>query len=304
MANNRVLNFSSFNGINESDGFSKKNIGIIGPFEDGDMKIKIGAPSGFIVEDSGDDVLLSFGDNSISIPSRCCKIDGNTAIIKTKMNWFDNDENMDNFYSLVDNYISQKSGSEISEDAGILDDVSMICDLLGIEVIDPSINKNAKNNYDCSIGNKREIEISKSGSDDLFKNLRLYKNQESIHPDIHIKKKSGDFSCKYRTENGVFDTSHDNFRDILKNPIDTYLINVCLEKDDDKESEKALVDHLMKLLKYHDWKLPESETSSPEKHKKETSEIKKIMNILSNTIPEEHIEEMYTDARQRFLKSE
>lgn len=304
MVNNRVLNFSSFDSINESNGFSKKNIGIIGPFDNGDMKIKIGVQPGFMMEENGEDVRLSFGENSISIPSRCCKIDGNTATIKTKMNWFEDDDNMDNFYSVIDSYISQKSSPEINEDSIVLDDVSMICDLLGIEVTDPKISKTSNKDYDCSIGKGREIEVSKSGSDDLFKNLRFYKNQDSIHPDIHIKKKSGDFSCKYRTDRGVFDTSHDNFRDILKNPVDSYLINVCLEKDDDKESEKALVDHLMKLLKYHDWKLPESETSSPEKHKKESSEIKKIMSILSNTIPEEHIEEMYTDARQRFIKPE
>jgi hypothetical protein len=38
-----------------------------------------------------------------------------------------------------------------------------------------------------------------------------------------------------------------------------------------------------------------------ERYLEETSEIKRVMEMLKNSIPEKHIEEMYTDARSKFI---
>ena len=56
----------------------------------------------------------------------------------------------------------------------------------------------------------------------------------------------------------------------------------------------------MKLFKYHSWSDKGVSSNTP-KNIQEKAEIKRIMNMLKNSIPESHIDEMYTDARSKFL---
>jgi hypothetical protein len=67
------------------------------------------------------------------------------------------------------------------------------------------------------------------------------------------------------------------------------------------DHQKDLVDHLLKLFKYHNWEKPENGSSKMERYLEETSEIKRVLEMLKNSIPEKHIEEMYTDARSKFI---
>lgn len=296
--NKNVLSSFEFFSLNESKAFSKRDLGVIGPLPGGELKIRIN--DNFEVSENleNNSVVLKVKDQNVELPSNSCRIDNGLVEVKTDMNWFKNADNFDNFYNLIEEYIS----CQIENKKNVLiDDVNLVTEELGIS--DDVVDYDSENDTEISgsLSNGMEFEFYKSSQEDPMKKILLYKNSEEIHPSIEVRRKGSKFSCRYRTPYGKFESDHDNLTSILKSPIDRYLVSVCSNKDSE-EDQKELVNHLLKLFKYHSWETPQD--GSPEvveKYTQESKEIKRVMEILKNSIPEKHIEEMYTDARSKFI---
>ncbi len=299
---NKTLSFHLFEKIQESKSISKKDIGVIGPNLSGEIKLRLENP-GLVLKrvEEGDNQVFSIGEKSCSIPKKYVTISTQPGYeivsFDTNTNWFKQEHNMDRFEDVMEEFISSKfsnlgkSFNKFEEDANIL------LDLLGIEEDVKSYSHTSPLKLDAEISNGMELELVRENEKDMFKKLFLYKNSDSIHPFISIKRKGNRFNCQYRTPKGNYECKHDSISEMLENPIDKYLLCVCIGSEIE-HSQRELVDHLMKIFKYHSW------TNSEEKNSKniqERKEIKRIMEILKNSIPEEHIEEMYSDARSKFL---
>lgn len=243
-------------------------------------------------------IIFKVKDSEVEIPENCCKISDRYVEIKTDMSWFKNNDNFEKLYNLVENYISCQKENQTNS---LVEDVNLVTEELGVfhDVVDFGMIGDTE--IQGNLSNGMEFEFFKSSKEDPFKKILLYKNSDEIHPTIEIKRKGSTFNCRYRTPKGKFESEHDKLSLITKSPIDKYLVSVCCGKDQEQD-QKELVNHLFKLFKYHSWQTPENKSPEiVEKYSQESKEIKRVMEILKNSIPDKHIEEMYTDARSKFI---
>jgi len=305
--NNRALYFSQFVSVNESSHISKKDVGMIGPLPGGEVKFRVAVPHINLKRvEEGDNCTFEMNGNKCSIPKKCMHIATqpgfDTITFDTNMNWFKTPANMDSFSKVWEDYISgeyRKLGKRMNS---LEEDVNILSDYLGIPDDVKDFDTQSPLEITGFLDNGMEFELEKETPDDLVKNFRVYLNADTVHPLVKIKRKGNRFNCVYRTPCGNFECKHDSLGEIGKNPIDRYLLNVCIEKDNSEDSQRDLVDHLMKLFKYHTWKNQEGDSKEKiERHLEERKELKRIMKMLENTIPSNHIEEMYTDARSKFI---
>lgn len=303
----KALSFCEYSALNEGYSLSKKDMGIIGPLENGIIKIQV--PSGnhkdyISFDNMGDFIKINFGGKSVSIPEKCSSVSTqpgfDVVTLKTNMNWFNDPVNSEAFEDIMEEYISSRFSKMASSTNPVADDVEMVMDMFGVNANVKAVDEVADDLYECDLDNGMQVEITKDKSKDLFKSLRVYRSQNDIHPGFTLKRDAGGFQCKYRTPHCNHETSHDNLGSLLSDPIDAYLNCVVMGIDTD-EKQKDLVDYLLKVLRYHSWESNENVSASvAEKNLREKEEISKVMDILKNSIPESHIEEMYTDARSRF----
>lgn len=301
---NKALNFAQFGRINESLSISKKDVGLIGPSMDGEIKLRIPNPGITLKRiDDGENYVFEIGEKSCSVPKKFISLSTqpgyDVVSFNTNTNWFKQGDNSERISDVIEEYVSsQYKGLSKSNDP-IKDDVDIILDSLGIVEDVKEFNSISSLQMDGRIENGMEFEIEKESPDDLFKKFFLYKDTDSIHPMVSIKRKGGRFNCVYRTPKGNFECKHDSIDEMLNSPTDKYLLSVCIDRESE-EDQKNLVDHLMRLFKYHSWNKADS-PAKVSKNAEEKKEIKKVMGILKNTIPEGHVEEMYSDARSKFM---
>jgi hypothetical protein len=298
----KALTFQLFGKINESKSISKGDIGVIGPNLQGEIKIRVENP-GLVLKrvEEGDDYVFSVGEKSCSIPKKYVSLSTqpgyDVITFDTNMNWFKQGENKDVFDDVIDEYVSLQFSKMGKSFNPMEEDANMILDILGIDSDIKSCNQSSPLSLEAEISNGMEMEMVKETDKDIFKKVFIYKNSDDIHPLLSIKRKGNRYNCEYKTPKGKFECKHDSVAEMLENPIDNYLL--CVSTGRDLESpQRDLVDHLMKLFKYHSWSNPDQK--SP-KHIQERKEIKRIMEILKNSIPEAHIEEMYSDARTKYF---
>ncbi len=303
--NNHALNTSQFVSINESKCLSKKDVGVIGPLPNGDLKIKIPSEDEiFGRRELDESYIFEFGDSQVEIPKNCVIVSKkpgyDVATFKTGMNWFGNAENFQKFENVVEKFIEKQYSNLDSQQESLKEDVNIITDELGIEDDVEEFETDSELSIQGKLTNGMEFELQKSSKNDPMKKFFIWKNSDDIHPCIEMRRKGSKFECKYRTPKGNFDCKHDSLTSLQSNPVDKYLISVC-RGDKSEDNQKNLVDHLFKLFKYHNWQKPESGEEKIERHLEETREIKRVMEMLKNSIPEKHLEEMYTDARSKFI---
>lgn len=307
--NKKVIATSEFFGINESKCSSKKDIGLIGPLPDGNVKIRIdksGKDLNWNATEE-DDIFFEHGDYKINLPKKCVEVSStpgyDVVLFKTGMNWFKVPENEKSFEDFLESYVSERY-SKLSKGLHSLEeDVNLIIGEIGLDENVGEFQSDSDLEIQGSLKNGMEFELNKSTPEDLFKKFLIYKNQDEIHPSVELKRKGSKLSCKYRTPKGVFESDHDLLTSLSSNPIDKYLLMVCTGREPG-DTQKDLVEHLFKLFRYHSWEKPETKSdSNMERYLDEVKEIKRVMEMLKNSIPEKHIEEMYTDARSKFSSS-
>lgn len=319
MDRNLISNFLDFSySLNEGNLY-KKNFGILGPFEKWGYKMKSCCPemggdpdaNSIFASDVSSDLpnlclKYIYGDNQESDPIYFPKDafvvsgDSKNPIIETKpgVRFWDNEENQLNLDEFINSFIESKNFQIPEEDSS--GDINTVLEILGIDSPISEITKKKDFYWIAKLEDGTEIELKKKDAEDFLNTLKIYLNSDSYSPEIEVYRDKPGFETIFNTPRGKFIRKTGKLTDLVKDPVHQYLFNVSLKKDPSLYQE-PVINYLNSVLKSHDWKPESSKKMDPFINKrKEMDQLKKI---LSNTITEENLDEIYSKAREMYLAS-
>ena len=316
MKNNLISNFSDFSySLNEGNSY-KKNFGILGPFEKWGYKMKsccpeMGGdpdPNSIFASDVSSDLpnlclKYIYGDNQESDPIYFPKDafvvsgDSKNPIIETKpgVRFWDNEENQLNLDEFINSFIESKHFQTPEDDAS--GDINTVLEILGMDSPIDGITKKKNLHWIAKLEDGTEIELKKKDAEDFLNILKIYLNSDSYSPDIEVYRDKPGFETIFNTPKGKFIRKTGKLTDLAKDPVHQYLFNASLKKDPSLYQE-PVINYLNSILKSHDWK-PES-SKQMDSFTDKGKEIDQLKKILSNTLTEENLDELYAKARERY----
>jgi len=316
MKNNLISNFSDFSySLNEGNSY-KKNLGVLGPFEKWGYKMKSccsemgGDPDSnpIIVSDVSSDLpnlclKYIYGDNQESEPIYFPKDafivsgDSKNPIIETKpdVRFWDNEENQSNLDEFINSFIESKHFQKPEEDPS--GDIDTVLEILGIDSPIGEIKKKRDLHWIAKLEDGTEIELKKKDAEDFLNTLKIYLNSDSYSPEIEVYRDKPGFETIFNTPKGKFIRKTGKLTDLAKDPVHQYLFNASLKKDPSLYQE-PVINYLNSVLKAHDWK-PES-SKQMDSFTEKGKEISQLKKILSNTLTEENLDELYAKAREMY----
>lgn len=297
-----VLNFVCFNRMHESDSFSKKNFGIIGPLANSSMKIQVypepnNGMIGYAMDE--EEIEIFHGDKKLKIPNKSCEIhkkqEYSVIEIHPYTNWINSVDNREKLEDFVDDYINSRCTKEMDPSSQASADIQLILDILGLEENVRSCSLVNENSYLADLSNGMQIEIKKNSNEDLFKNFKIYKSADSNFPEVKIKRSGLGKVGVFKTKTGEFTEIGDSIKDLLRQPCTLYLMQQALgiSKED---VGNELLSHYKKILKHHEPKKSKSFLDTT-KYETEKGEIDRIKQMLRNSFPEESLERIYNESR-------
>ena len=316
MKHNLVSNFSDFSySLNEGNSF-KKNFGIIGPFDKWGYKMKSCCPEMGGVEDSNS---LIASDVSSDLPNLCLKYiygdnqesepiyfpkdafivsgDSKNPIIETKpdVRFWDSEESQSNLDEFINSFIESKHFQTLEDDPS--GDINSILEILGIDSPVSEVKKKKDLHWIAKLEDGIEVELKKKDAEDFLNTLKIYLNSDSYSPEIEVYRDKPGFETIFNTPKGKFIRKTGKLTDLAKDPVHQYLFNASLKKDPSLYQE-PVINYLNSVLKSHDWK-PES-SNQIDSFADKGKEISQLKKILSNTLTEENLDELYAKARERY----
>lgn len=297
-----VLNFVCYNQMYESNSFSKKNFGIIGPLANWSMKIQAypepnNGMIGYAIDE--EDIEIFHGNSKLKIPNGSCQVhkkpEYSIIEIHPYTNWINSIENREKLENFVDNYINSRSTKEIDPSSQASADIELILDIIGLEENVNNCSLVRENSYLADLTNGMQIEIKKNSHEDFFKNLKIYKSIDSNFPEVKIKRSGLGKIGIFRTKTGEFTEVGDSISDLLKQPCTKYLLQQSLGNLKDDVSNDLLT-HYKKILRHHEPKKSKS-FQDTKKYETERGEIDRIKQMLRNSFPEEALEKIYNESR-------
>jgi hypothetical protein len=316
MKNNLISNFSDFSySLNEGNSY-KKNFGILGPFEKWGYKMKSCCPemggdpdaNSIFASDVSSDLpnlclKYIYGDNQESDPiyfpkdSFVVSGDSKNPIIETKpgVRFWDNEENQLNLDEFINSFIESKHFQTPEDDAS--GDINTVLEILGMDSPIGGITKKKNLHWIAKLEDGTEIELKKKDAEDFLNILKIYLNSDSYSPDIEVYRDKPGFETIFNTPKGKFIRKTGKLTDLAKDPVHQYLFNASLKKDPSLYQE-PVINYLNSILKSHDWK-PES-SKQMDSFTDKGKEIDQLKKILSNTLTEENLDELYAKARERY----
>ena len=316
MKYNLISNFSDFSySLNEGNSY-KKNFGVLGPFEEWGYKMKSCCPemggkpdaNSIVASDVSSDLpnlclKYIYGDNQESDPIYFPKDafvvsgDSKNPIIETKpgVRFWDNEENQLNLDEFINSFIESKHFQTPEDDAS--GDINTVLEILGMDSPIGEITKKKDLHWIAKLEDGTEIELKKKDAEDFLNILKIYLNSDSYSPEIEVYRDKPGFETIFNTPRGKFIRKTGKLTDLAKDPVHQYLFNASLKKDPSLYQE-PIINYLNSVLKSHDWKPGSSKQmdSFTEKGK----EIDQLKKILSNTLTEENLDELYAKARERY----
>jgi hypothetical protein len=316
MKHNLVSNFSDFSySLNEGNSY-KKNFGILGPFEKWGYKMKSCCPemggepdsNSIVASDVSSDLpnlclKYIYGDNQESDPIYFPKDafvvsgDSKNPVIETNsdVRFWDNEENQLNLDEFINSFIESKHFQTPEDDAS--GDINTVLEILGMDSPIGGITKKKNLHWIAKLEDGTEIELKKKDAEDFLNILKIYLNSDSYSPEIEVYRDKPGFETIFNTPRGKFIRKTGKLTDLAKDPVHQYLFNASLKKDPSLYQE-PVINYLNSVLKSHDWKPGSSKQmdSFTEKGK----EIDQLKKILSNTLTEENLDELYAKARERY----
>lgn len=311
-----VFNFSDYqNSLNEGNSY-KKDFGILGPFQNWGYKIKTSCPeyggsptdSCILVSDLDNEdenlcLKYMYGEKEsdpLYLPKSSFDVSGTSKnpVLQTRSNtrWWENEENQDFLDDFINSFIESKHFQPPQEDS-CQEDLELILDILGIDSPIVDFKKRKDLHWEGKLEDGTELEIKKKDNDDFLKVLKIYLNSDSYSPEVEIYRDTPGFETIFRTPKGKFIRKTPKLTDLSGDPIHQYLFNSSLKKDPTLYQE-PVVNYLNSILKSHDWR-PQSKKHL-DQVKDSEKEINQIKKILTNTLPEENLDEMYAKAREIF----
>ncbi len=313
---NLVSNFSDFSySLNEGNSY-KKNFGILGPFEKWGYKMKSCCPEMGGEPDSNSIVA---SDVSSDLPNLCLKYiygdaqesdpiyfpkdafvvsgDSKNPVIETNsdVRFWDNEGNQSNLDEFINSFIESKHFQTPGDDAS--GDINTVLEILGMDSPIGEITKKKDLHWIAKLEDGTEVELKKKDAEDFLNILKIYLNSDSYSPEIEVYRDKPGFETVFNTPRGKFIRKTGKLTDLAKDPVHQYLFNASLKKDPSLYQE-PVINYLNSVLKSHDWKPGSSKQmdSFTEKGK----EIDQLKKILSNTLTEENLDELYAKARERY----
>lgn len=319
MKDNLISNFLDFsNSLNEGNSY-KKNFGVLGPFENWGYKIKSHCPE---FGGDPDSSLILISDLSSDLPNICLKylygdsmesdpiyfpkdsfvVSGSSKnpIIETKpgVRYWETEDNQSNLDDFINSFIESKHFESPEEDPS--GDIESILEILGIDSSVKEIKKKKNLHWIAKLEDGTEIELKKKDSEDFLNNLKIYLDQNSYSPEIEVYRESPGFETIFNTPKGKIIRKTNKLTDLSKDPVHQYLFNASLKKDPALYQE-PVINYLNSILKTHDWR-PES-TKYVNSFSDKEKEINQLKKILSNTLSEENLDELYSKAREVYSMS-
>jgi hypothetical protein len=317
---NPVQKFSDFEySLNEGNSY-KKNYGILGPFSPWGYKIKAccpekgGTPSdsqmivtGLNEDDENLGLKYIYGENKesdpIYLPKGSFSIEGTpeNPVLQTKRytKWWDNEENQDALDEFVEAYMESKNFPQ-DLDFDVEGDVSSIIEMLGIDSPVTKVDQKKDLHWNVGLEDGTEVEMKKRDKDNLFRALKFYLSPESYTPEVEINHEKPGYEVIYSTPRGKFLRKCNTVGDISRDPIHKYLFNTSMKKDPSLYQEPVL-NYLQAILKGHDWR-PQNKRN-PEEFASSEKEINQIKKMLLNTMEESVLDEIYSQAREKYSPS-
>lgn len=319
MDNKTVSSFSEYTeSLNEGNSY-KKGLGILGPFQNWGYKIKTSCPekggnssdscimvSDLSQEDPNICLKYIYGEKEsdpIYFPKSCFDISGDSKypVLQTRSGsryWEEesHQETLDNF---IDSFIESKHFESPEEDS-CQEDLEIILDLLGLDSPLVDFRKKKDFHWEGKLEDGTEMEMRKKDNDNFLRNLKIYLSSDSYSPEIEISQESPGFETIFCTPKGKFMRKTKSLSDFSKDPVHQYLFQSSMKKDPSLYQEPVL-NYLNSVLKSHDWRTgTKKDMESFLNSEKEINQLKKI---LSNTVSEEEIDEIYSKAREFFSPS-
>lgn len=311
-----ISNFSDFSySLNEGNSY-KKNFGVLGPFEKWGYKIKSCCPEMGGEPDS--DSIVAY-DVSSDLPNLCLKYmygdnkesesvyflkdafivsgDSKNPIIETKpdVRFWDNEENQSNLDEFINSFIESKHFQTPEDDAA--GDINTVLEILGIDSPIGEVTKKKDLHWIAKLEDGTEVELKKKDAEDFLNILKIYLNSDSYSPEIEVYRDKPGFETIFNTPKGKFIRKTEKLTDLSKDPVHQYLFNASLKKDPSLYQE-PVINYLNTILKSHDWR-PES-SKQIDSFTEKGKEIDQLKKILSNTLTEENLDELYAKARERY----
>ena len=316
MEHNLISNFLDFSySLNEGNLY-KKNFGIIGPFEEWGYKMKSCCPemggeadsNSVIASDVSSDIpnlclKYIYGDNQESDPIYFPKDafivsgDSKNPIIETKpdVRFWDSEENQSNLDEFINAFIESKHFQSPEEDPS--GDIDVVLEILGIDSPIEEITKKKNLHWIAKLEDGTEVELKKKDAEDFLNTLKIYFNSDSYSPEVEVYRDKPGFETIFNTPKGKFIRKTEKLTDLSKDPVHQYLFNASLKKDLSLYQE-PVINYLNSILKSHDWR-PES-SKQIDSFTEKGKEINQLKKILSNTLTEENLDELYAKARERY----
>ena len=316
MEHNLISNFLDFSySLNEGNLY-KKNFGIIGPFEEWGYKMKSCCPemggeadsNSVIASDVSSDIpnlclKYIYGDNQESDPIYFPKDafivsgDSKNPIIETKpdVRFWDSEENQSNLDEFINSFIESKHFQSPEEDPS--GDIDVVLEILGIDSPIEEITKKKNLHWIAKLEDGTEVELKKKDAEDFLNTLKIYFNSDSYSPEVEVYRDKPGFETIFNTPKGKFIRKTEKLTDLSKDPVHQYLFNASLKKDLSLYQE-PVINYLNSILKSHDWR-PES-SKQIDSFTEKGKEINQLKKILSNTLTEENLDELYAKARERY----
>jgi hypothetical protein len=312
MKDNLILSFSDFSDSLNEGNSHKKGFGILGPFDKWGYKIKTccsgmeEAETPLISCDMESDpsqisLKYSYGNSKESDPVYFPKdsfiVSGSSKnpIIETKggIRFWDDESNQSNLDEFINSFIESKHFAVPEEDMS--GDLNSILEIIGIDSTVIGIEKKKNLHWIAKLEDGTEIEIRKKDEDDFLHNLKIYLNADSYAPEIEVYRDKPGFETIFNTPKGKIIRKTPRLTDLSKEPIHQYLFNSSLKRNPELYQEPVM-NYLNSILKSHDWR-PElaKQANSFSEGGREIAQLKKI---LSNTMSEENLDEIYSKARE------
>jgi len=294
MDNHTVVSFENFLLLKESKTLGKMDLGIIGPLANWSMKLQAyPAPNNGMIGyaiDEEENLELSYLDKKLKIPGKCCDVKKtpNFASIEIKpyTSWFSKEENREMLENFIEDYLNDRTHQKVDEVSSAKSDIQIILDSIGVNGNVTNCRKISDCFYEADLDNGLQVEIKKSNENDLFKNLKIYKDSNSKFADVKLKRSGVGQYIEFRCPGGSYSETGDSISSLFKMPTTKYLMGVCLGSIE-KDKEADLLSHLQKLIKYHS-----KEKTNVNKYEMEKEEIQRLKDMLSHTLKTSDLEEM------------
>lgn len=245
---NRLMPFSEYNELFESNSGRRLNLGIVGPLANWSMKIQAyPEPNhgmiGYAIHE--DEIEFSYKDKKMKVPSKCCQVKKNknssTIHFQPDPRWIGRSENIELLSEFADTYLEEKLGATAREDDLVAGDIGLVLDCLHLgDRVSECILKRP-GHYEIELADGSLVEVKKN-TDSFFDDLKFYKDSNKKEWDLRLKNGSAHKSIEFVTPKCQLTETAKTFTELFEKPIVAYLISVMSEKTDSDLADLALND--------------------------------------------------------------